>query len=506
MTAARSSELATDPPPAAPAQRRATPHHRRPTWVIAAFVVAVVLCVVLMWTLPTRELVGAIAIVLMLVLMLMKLPIVFALSVPGLLGLYAISGPRAVVNLLTDMPLSVVSSWSLSVLPMFILMGMLLGSAGITSRVYTAARLWLGWLPGGLAVGTNVAGGALAAVSGSTMGITYALGRVGVPEMLRRQYAPKLAVGSVIVAGLPGQLIPPSTFLIIVAGILGTAVGPQLIAGVVPGVGLVLLICASIVLYSLLFPRLAGRAPDQRAEAAKLDTGTVTLLDRVKSLGGVWPVAALFVAIFGTMIGGVLTATEAGALGAFVAVLLTIFFRRGDRPWSYIVKGASQTVVAVGAIFFVLVGAHILGQMIAVTGLGTAFADTILSLGLDRVGFLLVVMVAYLILGMFMDPLAILLLTLPILQPAFASLGIDPLWFGVFAVIMGELAILTPPVGVLTFIMHKLMQDKTLNLGHQITLKDVFVAVSMFFPALLGLVVILVFFPDLVMWLPSLMR
>lgn len=487
-----------------PPARDGSRDRRGPTWSLALLIGGAALCLVLMWTLPTRELVGAAAIALMLVLMLAKLPIAFALGIPGLLGLYAISGPGAVANMLTDMPFTTVSNWSLSVLPMFVLMGMLLGSAGVTTRVYTAARLWLGWLPGGLAVGTNAAGGALAAVSGSTMGITYALGRVGVPEMLRRNYDPKLAIGAVIVAGLPGQLIPPSTFLIIVAGILGTAVGPQLMAGVVPGVGLVILICILIVIYSTVRPRWAGRAPDQRAEA---DAGpSISFLERVKSLGGVWPVAVLFVAIFGAMLGGVLTATEAGSLGAFVAILLALYFRRGDKPWAHIVQAATQTVIAVGAIFFVLVGAHILGQLIAVTGLGAAFSDMIVNLGLERVGFLVVVMLVYLVLGMFMDPLAILLLTLPIIQPAFSTLDIDPLWFGVFAVIMGELAILTPPVGILTFIMHKLMQDRELTLGHQVSLKDVFIAVALFFPALIGMVIILIFVPDLAMWLPSLME
>lgn len=467
-------------------------------WLISA----AALCVLLMWLSPTRETVGISAIALVLVLMLMKLPIAFALAIPGLLGIFMISGPRAAVNTLSSLPFSSVSQWSLSVLPMFILMGTLLGASGIIGRVYHAARLWLGWLPGGLAMGTNVAGGSLAAVSGSTIAISHALGRVGVPEMLRRQYDPKFAIGSVIVAGLPGQLIPPSTFLIIVAGVLGTAVGPQLIAGFLPGVGLVLFACVSIVIYAIIFPRWAGRTPEQRAEAGE---GHHSTAERVKSLGGVWPVVALFAVVFGGIFGGVVTATEAGSLGAFIALLLILFYKRGDRPWSHILRASSQTVVSTGAIFFVLLGAQVLTQMVAVTGIGAAFSGIVTGADLGRVEFLLVVVVMYIILGMFMDPLAILLLTLPILQPTFAGLGIDPLWFGVFAVLMGELAILTPPVGLLTFIMHKLMQDEEITLGRQVSLKDVFIAVSLFFPAILLVVVVIIFVPGLVTWLPGIM-
>lgn len=479
--------------------------NRRPTWAVWLLIGLAAIATVLMWMLPTRELVGAAAIVLMLVLMFMKLPIAFALGVPGILGLLAINGAAAVESVLTNVPMAAVTNWSLTVLPMFILMGMLLGSSGITTRVYEAARLWTGWLPGGLAIGTNVAGAGLAAVSGSTLGISYALGRVGIPEMLRRGYHPRLAIGSVIMAGLPGQLIPPSTFLIIVAGITGAAVGPQLIAGIVPGVLLALLVCLLVFLYSVLFPRISGRSAEQRAEAKRLDPSVPTWGERIRSLGGVWPLLVIFVGIFGAMFSGMLTATEAGALGAFLAVILTIFFRRKDKPLSHILSGTADSVVSVGSIFFMLIGAHILTQMIAVTRIGKWFADIVLEMGLDRVGFLLVVMVLYVILGMFMDPLAILLLTIPVLQPTFGALGIDVLWFGVFAVVMGELAILTPPVGVLTFIMHKILQDPKINLGHTVTLKDVFIAVGMFFPAVFGVVLLMIFVPELITWLPSLM-
>lgn len=478
---------------------------RRPTWAIVVLFGLAAILIVGMWTLPERELVGACALLLMIVMLFMKIPLAVALGAPGLLGLMAISGPRAVESVLVSVPTSAVTNWSLTVLPMFILMGVLFGSSGITGHVYTAARLWTGWLPGGLAIGTNVAGAGLASISGSTLGISYALGRVGIPEMLRRQYHPKLAIGSVIMAGLPGQLIPPSTFLIVVAGLTGAAVGPQLIAGIVPGLGMVALVCVLILIYAIVFPKFAGRTAEQRAKAQAEDGGGVTWVRRFKSLGGVWPLVVVFVGVFGAMFSGILTATEAGALGAFLAVLLTLFFRRNDKPWKHVLEGTAETVISVGSIFFMLVGAYMLAQMIAITRIGTWFADIILELGLDRVQFLLVVMLVYLVLGMAMEPLAIMLLTIPVLLPTFAELGVDVLWFGVFAVVMSELAILSPPVGILTFVMHKILQDKKINLGHKVSLNDVFIAVMMFFPAVLGLVVLMIFVPEIVTWLPSLM-
>lgn len=477
---------------------------RRLHWPVLVLVGLAILATVNIFTLPTREGVGLAAVALMLVLMFMKMPIAFALMISGVVGLFSVSGFRAVESVTASTPMSATASWSLSVLPMFILMGMLLAASGSTTRVYNAARLWLGWVPGGLAFGTNVAGAGLAAVSGSTIANSYALGRIGIPEMLRAGYDRRLAVGSVIVAGLPGQVIPPSTFLIIVAGITGAAVGPQLIAGIVPGLLMSILLGITILLLAILWPALVGKGRRAKASQSEHDVQT-TWRERFSSLGGVWPLAVLFLAIFGGMFGGVLTATEAGAVGAFVALLITWWFQRKNHPVSHIVKGAVDAVTTVGAIFLVLLGAHVLTNMIAVTGLGRAFSDIILSLGFGRVEFLLVLMVGYIILGMFMDPLSMLLLTVPILLPSLDTLGIDLLWFGVFAVLMGELAIITPPIGLLTFIIYGLTKDPAINLGHKISLKDVFVAVGWFMPTAVVLVVILILFPEIVTWLPSLM-
>lgn len=479
---------------------------RKPTWVVALLILILVANVASIFAFAefgSRELTGAMCVLLMLVLLFFRVPIAFTLIIPAGLGMLALQGTRALESIMSGAPYGSVSVWQLSALPMFILMGMVLASSGIADRVYYACRLWFGWVPGGTAVATNMAGGGMASISGSTLGTAYALGRIGIPQMFKEGYDRRLAVGAVISSALPGQVLPPSLSLIFIAGIMGTAVGPQLLSGIVPGVSMIIIMAALIIVIASIWPAMAGRSKAQRAARIERDgpPPAISWGERFKSLGGIWPMAVLFITLFGALYGGVLTASEAGAAGALAASILCIFFRRKDKPLSFILEGARRAVSTVGAIFLVLVGAHMLTQLIAVTGLGRLFAETILSLGLDRIGFLLIVMLVYFLLGTFMEPLPIYLLTIPILMPVFGPLGIDPLWFGVFAVIMGEIAILSPPVGILTFLVHGLVQDKKINMGQKISLTDVYNASWMLMPGFVVLLLVMIFFPDIVTWL-----
>jgi C4-dicarboxylate transporter DctM subunit len=468
----------------------------RQNWLFrVAIGVLIVVPVILIFAMESNTGIGFAALALMFILLFIRLPIAFALAVPGLIGLYSMLGVRPVANLLGAEPLTAASSWSLSVLPMFVLMGLLLARSGLTTSMYDAARSWFSWLPGGLAIGTNMSGAGLAAVSGSTIGTTYALARAGVPEMFRAGYKKPLVIGSVIVAGLPGQLIPPSIFLIVVAGIMENPVGPQLIAGILPGLTVAVFFALMIMVFSIIKPSWAGRGEGETVGS--------TWATRWSTLAATWPLIVLMVVVIGGMFGGFFTATEAGAAGAAGALIFTWWFKRKDKPMKNIVGAAVETVSAVGSIFLLLVGAQILTALVVVSGMGRLFSDFVLEAGLGRIEFLLVVMVLYIILGMFMDPLAILLTTIPLLLPVMQVLEIDPLWFGVFAVFMGELAILTPPVGILSFIIHKLLQDPAVNLGNKVTLGDVFKAVMLFLPMAILITIIWILFPEIVTWLPS---
>ncbi|MGM7672200.1 TRAP transporter large permease [Microbacterium sp. A93] len=473
--------------------KRVSPHR---LWILRALiVVGVVAPLVGIFVAPTKQLVGLFAIVLMFVLLVLRIPVMFALAVPGVIGIYSLTGTAAASNVLISTPLTTMSSWSLSVLPMFVLMGLLLWQSGLTTRMYEGARNWLGWLPGGLGVGTNAAGAGLAAVSGSTLATTYALARIGIPEMLRAGYGKQMTLGSVIVAGLPGQLIPPSVFLVIVAGLLENPVGPQLMAGVVPGLTVAALFAVMIVGFSILFPAWVGGRKRIGASWRA----------RWVSLANIWPLVAIMLLVLGGMFTGIFTATEAGAAGVLGSLIACIWFQRKNKPLAMVGTAIVDTISSVGAIFFVLVGAHILAALISVTGLGQVLANFAIDAELDRIQFLILIMVLYILLGTFMDPLAILLTTIPILLPVLHALDIDLLWFGVFGVFMVELAILTPPVGMLSFVIHKIVQDPKVNLGVKFTLNDVFKAVWLFMPMAVIVTLLWIFFPDLVTWLPSLM-
>lgn len=443
------------------------------------------------------EVVGGLCVVLVLILLLMKVPVAIAMGAPGIFGIWHLSGLRPLAGSMRDLPYQSTASWSLSVLPMFIFMGLLLWRSGATERLYLAARQWTGWLPGGLAVGTNFAGAGLAAVSGSTLGVTYALGRIGIPEMLRAGYDRRLATATILMAGTGGQLIPPSILLVVYAGVVAVPVGPQLLAGFVPGVILALMYGLLIVGLSVAVPSWAGRRGDVKARIES------TWRERWRSLARVWPIPLLMIAVVGGLYLGVFTATEAGAFGGFGAVLIAGWFLSWRGFLRSLGDALGDTVSTTAAIFLLLIGAMLLNRMLALSGSARWVATGIDALGFGRVEFLLTMLLVYLVLGMFMDPLTMILVTVPILMPTIAALDISLIWFGVFVVLLGEVSIITPPVGILTFIVHRIAQEPDVNLGHRIRLSDVFFGVLIFLPVTVLVLLMLIWFPQLAEWLPG---
>lgn len=469
------------------------------SWITLAITAVIMIGSTIALFLPlVPEAIGISACILMLSLIFIRMPVALAMIIPALLGMYALRGELLVESTMTTLPYSQVANWTLSVVPMFILMGLLLWKAGLTESLYDTGRLWLGWLPGGLAVGTNVAGAGLASVSGSSVGTTYALARIGIPEMLKAGYDKRLAIGSVIVAGLPGQLIPPSIMLVIYAGIAEVPIGPQLIAGIGPGILVAVLFTIMIVIFAKRWVPEESRAAETAAAL-----GETTWGDRFASLAKVWPVPLLIGVIIWGMFSGTFTATEAGAVAAVFALVITMVWKRGDHPFRAIADASVATVSSVGAIFFMLVGVEALSRMFTLTGISNGFAELVESMNLNRVTFLLLMMVVYIVLGTFMEPLPMMVLTIPILMPTLIDLDISLLWYGVFAVFMGELAVVTPPVGILAFIIHQICKEPEVNQGQKITLNDVFMACWWFMPMAILVTVILIFFPEIATWLPD---
>ncbi|MEW1963714.1 TRAP transporter large permease [Microbacterium sp. NPDC077644] len=452
---------------------------------------------VLLFVVPTKELVGLVAVLLMLSLMFAKVPVAFALGIPGLLGLMSLHGGIAFANAASSVPFNSIASWSLTVLPTFILMGILLHASGVTNELYSSARILLAWMPGGLAVATNTAGAGFAAVSGSTIATTHALARIAIPEMIRSGYSPRFAMTSVVSAGLPGQLIPPSTFLVIYAGIASVPVGAQLLAGTLPGLGISVLFSATFVLFAIMRPKAAGSGSMSVAPRYRVP-------DYLLALGRVWPVPLLMIVVIGGMLSGTMTATEAGAAGALGALFICLWRQRRNGPLRVVLRAAADTAMSVGSIFLLIIGAHMLSNLMSVSGIARVFTDWVTSAGLGPVEFMLMMALIYLIMGMFMDPLSMLLLTVPVVMPILTALELSPLLYGVFAVFMAELAILTPPVGILSFILHRIVQNPAVSEGRRISLGQVFISVLWIMPIALLAIVLLVCFPEVATWLPTL--
>lgn len=435
-----------------------------------------------------NEVKGAAALLMMLVFLFLKVPVAVAMAVPAITGIYALSGEVPVQRTLMDVPFSSVASWSLSVLPMFIFMGLMLWSSGATNRLYRGAGLWLGWLPGGLAVTTNMAGAGLAAASGSTVGITHALGRIGIPEMLRAGYDKRLALGSILMAGMSGQLIPPSVLLVVYAGVAQQAVGPQLLAGVIPGLLVAAASAGFLVVVATIRPRLAPRAGSRRASAG----------ERISALVQAVPVPLLSGLVVSGLLAGVFTATEAGAFGALGALLIAAVTLRFRDLRQAVRSALTMTVSGVGQIMFLLLGTAFMGRFIALSGLPGWLVARFDDLGITRIEFLLLLILVYLVMGAFLDPIAMILLTVPILLPIAEGYAVSPLWFGVFVVLLAELSMVTPPVGILSYVVHRLAQEPEVRGDISIRLKDVFTSALWVLPVALTVLLLLVFFPGLV--------
>lgn len=446
-----------------------------------------------------KQSVGGLVLLLSIVLFLVGIPVGVAMLGASLLGLYTLGGTRVVESTLSQVGFDSTASWSYSVIPMFILMGTLLWKCGLTASAFEAARNWIGWLPGGLAVSTNFSGAGLAAGSGSTIGITYALGQVAIPEMLRSGYRPSLAVGTVAAAGTLGQIIPPSLLLVVYAGAAGVPVGPQLLAGVVPGVLLAFAFAGMIVV----------RASVDKELAPRVAQPGVTWSARWRSLLGVVPLVVVVAVVVGGIFLGIFTATEAGVFGALAALVMgSVHSFRQERSWrslgTMLREAGIVTLAGTASIFLLLTGVFALTRVVALSQIANVLAEWIVDFGLGRVGLLLCLVVLYTLLGMFMDTLAMMLLTIPVLITPLETVGVDLLFFGVFLVIMAEIGLLTPPLGILSFILHRVASDPNVNLGTKVPLSEVFKGTAWFVVIALAVVVVLVLFPDVVTWLPSL--
>jgi tripartite ATP-independent transporter DctM subunit len=372
------------------------------------------------------------------------------------------------------------SLYALSVIPMFILIGFLAFHAGMTHALFDAARKWIGWVPGGLAVATVFATAGFAAVSGASTATAAVFSRVAIPEMLKYGYDPRLAAGVVAAGGTLASLIPPSAILVIYAIIVEESVGRLLVAGFIPGAVSALVYAAIIIFRAKLNPEL-GRPI----------TG-FTWSDRFRSVPGTLPIAFVIAVIFSAMYAGWATPTEAGAVGSFVVFVIALI--NGMR-WKTLREALLETAKLTVMIFSLIWGVLIVVRFLGFAGLPEMFANYVVGLPYPPIVIMICILLFYVVLGMFMDAIGMLLLTLPVVYPAVIGLGYDPIWFGIIVVKMCEVCLITPPIGLNCYVVAGVRPD--------IPLSAVFRGIGPFFICDIVTLGLFLAFPEIITWLPD---
>ena len=415
-------------------------------------------------------------------LVLIGVRVVYACALVGLLGLVTIIGWTGGAGNAGMIPYAKGTLYPLSVLPMFILIGFLAYHAGMTQSLFDAARKCFGWVPGGLAVATVFATAGFAAVSGASTATAAVFSRVAIPEMLKYGYSQRLAAGVVAAGGTLASLIPPSAILVIYAIIVEESIGRLLVAGFIPGI-------VSAIIYAALIIFMAARNPELGPPVKGF-----TWNDRLKSLPGTFPVVFVIFIIFFSMYTGTATPTEAGALGSMVVFIMALV---GGMKWPTLKDALLETARLTVMIFSLVWGVLIFVRFMGFAELPAVFAEWVVSLPFPPVVTMICILMFYVILGMFMDAIGMLLLTLPVVYPAVIGLGYDPIWFGIVVVKMCEVCLITPPIGLNCYVVAGVRPD--------IPLQEVFRGIGPFFIADVITLGVFLAFPEVITWLPDLM-
>jgi len=420
-----------------------------------------------------------------LVLVALRLPIGAALALVAVLGLAQVAGWDVVMSLAGSLPYEFGANWELSAVPMFLLMGALAYRSGLTDPLFQVLRMWLRGLPGGLAVATNFACAVFAAACGSSVATTVAMGRIAIPEMLKAGYNPGLAAAVCACAGTLGSMIPPSVMMILYGAFTGQSVAAIFLAGVLPGLLTAAVYAVMIVTRAKLDPTLAPMGEE-----------TYTRREKLVATRRAWPLPFLVVMVIGSIYGGVATPTEAGAFGAFCAFLLALW--AGSMSRKILWEGVTEALHGTATIFFVALGAVLLTRFMALSGVPDFVAEIISKNAVSPVLLIVGASVVYLILGCFLEPISIMLLTLPILIPALQKLGVNLIWFGILVVKLLEIGLITPPVGLNVFAAKALVGDR-------ISLERIFAGVGWFLVCELFVLTLLVAYPEISLYLPRTM-
>ncbi len=427
--------------------------------------------------------IGFAGILAFLALISLRTPIGIALIAVSYFGIWAIVGQSAAWGLLQVLPYTLIANWTLSAVPMFLLMGFICFHCGLTSGLFDAARLWFARLPGGLAIASVFGCSGFAAITGSSVACAAAMGKIAVPEMIRNKYDVSLATGTLAAAGTIGALIPPSIPMIIYGVIAQVSILKLFLGGI--GVGLAT--AASYILVILirvwLNPALAPRS-NERA----------TWAQHLVAITRIWPVLLLAIGVLGGLFSGLFTSTQAGAIGASLSIVVAAI--KGTLTRQAFFRSVNETLTTCGSVFIVVIGASMLTRFLTLTGVADAISSGAAAMNTGPVMLLVAIAVVYLILGCFLEPIGAMLITLPIFLPLVDAAGISLIWFGVFVTKLVEIGMITPPVGLNVFVLSS-------TVGKLASTDTIFRGVLWFFVVDLVLVALLIAFPGIIMAIPN---
>jgi len=427
--------------------------------------------------------IGAMCIVILLVLLALGVHLAIGMFVATAVGISLVASPTTALRMLAGAQFTHLNTFTLIVIPLFLLMSSFASAGTIGTSLFEAARIWLGRLPGGVAMASVAACTMFAAASGSSAATCAAIGRVCIPQMLRQGYSYRLAAGVVGSAGTLGLMIPPSVSMVVFGMLTGTSIGKLLIGGVLPGLSIAAMFMVLIMIWALVKPQEAPR-----------DTYVPSWKVRAGALRYALPILVLVIAVMGSIYLGFATPTEAAGMGSFAALLIAVALGVKSRELFECTKEAVKTT---SMIIVIVVAAMYLSQLVARVGIPTAFGRLVVDLGLGPWELIGILTAMYFVLGMILDGISMQLLTLPIVFEPVVATGIDPIWFGVYVTLMIGIAQITPPVGLNLYVLHGINPERPLT--------DAIKATVPFYFVLLVFVLVLLVFPELATFLPSLM-
>ncbi len=427
---------------------------------------------------------GIVGIVLLVILLFSGMPIGMVMAIVGFLGMSYIAGSQPGLSSIGSSPYSTVSTYSFTVIPLFVLMGSFCFFSGLSRDIYFAVYIWIGHLPGGLAMATFGACAGFSAICGSSPATVATMGTVAYPEMKKYRYDSRLATGCISAGGGLGVLIPPSIILAIYGILTEQSIGKLFLAGIIPGILSLVLLVLTTYIICLKNPELGPRG------------AISTYKERFASLKGTWGVLALFLLVMGGIYFGVFTPTEAAGVGAFGALLFALSRRK--LGWTNFKASLLDTGSTTSMCFLILVGATVLGYFLAITRLPYEISMFITALEVSRYLVFAVIFLIYFLLGMIMSTIAMIILTVPIFFPIMMDLGFHPIWFGVIVVKVTEIAMISPPVGINVFVMKGIAKD--------VSMYTIYRGVIPFLISEIVAIIILLFVPQVTTWLPEMMR